>query len=168
MAFSQCTSLKSIEIPDSVKIIADYAFEGCSSLVSVRLSKYVERLGSGLFYSCGSLESIVVDSENAHYTSIDGNLYTKDGKTLLQYAGGQDSIIFYVPETVTTIDNSAFRGCKNLMFVFIPESVTTIKSSAFFGCAKELKIYAGAIAQPSGWDKSWNPGKLTVIWGFAE
>ena len=131
------------------------------------LSKYVERLGSGIFHSCGSLESINVDTENANYSSVDGNLYSKDGKTLLQYAGGNDGIIFYVPETVTTIDNSAFRGCKTLMFVFIPESVQTIKASAFFGCAKELQIYASVITQPSGWDKSWNPGKLTVIWGFS-
>ena len=165
-AFSQCSSLVSIDIPDSVTTIGDYAFDGCSALENVRLSKNVTKLGSAPFYGCESLANIEIDENNPNYKSIDGHIYSKDGKTFIQYANGKGSEPFYIPSTVTTIGDSAFRDCKSLTNVIIPASVETIRGFVFFGCSTDLGIYCEVIKQPSGWEKSWNYSKIDVYWGF--
>ncbi len=45
-----------------------------------------------------------------------------------------------IPETVTTIGNSPFYGCTLLKEIIIPESVTTIDNWAFYGCKSLSKI----------------------------
>ena len=56
-----------------------------AEIVSVEISKYVTKLGSAPFHSCLNLTEITVDVENEKYQSIDGNLYSKDGKMFIQY-----------------------------------------------------------------------------------
>ena len=62
-------------------------------------------------------------------------ILSDDGKKLLRVTNkdvqnGQ----FIIPETVTNIDTSAFRGCTRLTQVTIPDSVESIGASAFWGC----------------------------------
>jgi hypothetical protein len=109
-AFYSCRNLTSITIPDSITSI------NCS------------------FDWCTSLTSIVVDENNQHYKSIDGNLYTKDEKTLIQYAIGKTDTKFTIPEGVTYIGEEAFANCSNLGEVYIPNGVITIGSDAFLSC----------------------------------
>ncbi|MBR7100346.1 MAG: leucine-rich repeat domain-containing protein, partial [Clostridia bacterium] len=75
-----------------------------------------------------------VDEDNRYYKSIDGNLYTKDGKTLVQYASGKTATQFIIPDSVTSIGEGAFAYCYDLTSVVIPESVTSIEESAFAYC----------------------------------
>jgi uncharacterized repeat protein (TIGR02543 family) len=70
-----------------------------------------------------------------------------------------------IPDSVTSIGNSAFRGCISLTSVTIENSVTSIGSSAFYGCSS-LTIYCEAASKPSGWNSSWNSSNRPVVWGY--
>ncbi|MEE0084886.1 MAG: leucine-rich repeat domain-containing protein, partial [Paludibacteraceae bacterium] len=50
-----------------------------------------------------------------------------------------------IPESVTSIGNSAFSGCSSLKSIKIPEGVTSIGNEAFFGCSSltDIKIPEG-------------------------
>ncbi|MBO5773374.1 MAG: leucine-rich repeat domain-containing protein, partial [Clostridia bacterium] len=54
-AFSGCSSLTSVVIPDSVTSIGSDAFSGCSSLTSVVIPDSVTSIGYNTFYGCNNL-----------------------------------------------------------------------------------------------------------------
>ncbi|MBE5750557.1 MAG: leucine-rich repeat domain-containing protein [Clostridiales bacterium] len=139
-AFAYCSLLTSIEIPNSVTSIGSSAFFGCSSLTSIEIPNSVTSIGNFAFAYCRSLTSITVDSNNANYKDIDGNLYSKDGKTLIQYAIGKTATSFTIPSTVTSIGNSAFYNCDSLTSIEIPNSVTSIGKEAFYNCRSLISI----------------------------
>ena len=133
-AFYYCNSLTSIVIPNSVTSIGTNAFCDCNSLTSIVIPNSVTSIGERAFYACSKLKQIDVSPDNRNYMSIDGNLYTKDGKTLIQYAIGKQEISFNIPTSVTTIGDSAFCFCRYLTSIVIPNSVKTIEDSAFYYC----------------------------------
>ena len=139
-AFDDCSSLTSIEIPDSVTSIGENAFYCCTSLTSVVIGDSVTSIGEEAFEYCTSLTSIEVDESNAYYKSIDGNLYDKDAKTLIQYATGKEDTTFVIPDPVTSIGDYAFKSCTSLTSIVIPDSVTSIGSSAFDDCSSLTSI----------------------------
>ncbi len=132
-AFSFCEALKEITIPNSVTIIGDYAFDNCKSLTSVKIPYNVEKIGSGAFSNCNSLTDIIVDSENTSYIDDDGVLFNRNRTTLLCYPIGKTKTAYIIPDSVTTIANSAFRNSV-LTSITIPNSVMNIKAHAFRDC----------------------------------
>ncbi|MDD6994762.1 MAG: leucine-rich repeat protein [Candidatus Borkfalkiaceae bacterium] len=139
-AFRYCSSLKSVTIGNSITSIGSSAFDGCSSLTSVTIGNGVTSIGSSAFYDCSSLTSIIVAEGNPSYQSIDGNLYTKDGTTLIQYAIGKTATTFAIPDGVTSIGSSAFSNCSSLTSVTIGNRVTSIGSSAFSNCCSLTSV----------------------------
>ena len=128
-----CSSLISVTIPNSVTFIGSGAFYGCSDLTSISIPNSVTFIGSYAFLNCSGLTSINVASGNTHYSSIDGVLYSYIQDTLIQCPGAKTSVT--IPNSVTSIGNSAFYGCSGLTSVTIPNSVTSIGNSAFYGCS---------------------------------
>ena len=59
-AFSNCSSLTSITIPESVTSIGKYAFDSCSSLTSVTIPESVTSIGEDAFSGCSSLTSVTI------------------------------------------------------------------------------------------------------------
>ena len=140
-AFRGCTSLSSVDIPDSVTFIGDNAFRSCFSLSSVDIPDSVSFIGAGAFSECSSLAAIRVDSSNAAYGSSEGVLFDKDMSVLVAYPAGKQGSKYTVPDTVTSIENYAFRGCTSLSSVALPESLESIGSEAFRGCFKLVDVY---------------------------
>lgn len=57
------------------------------------------------------LKSIEVDSTSQYFKSVDGVLFTLDGKTLIKYPDAKALDEYVVPEGVTEISASAFFLC---------------------------------------------------------
>ncbi len=131
-AFDGCSGLTSIVIPDSVTSIGYRAFSGCSGLTSITIPDSVTSIGYGVFSGCSSLTSIVVKEGNNFYRS-DGNcLIETTTKTLI--AGCKTSVI-PIDGSVTKIKEYVFENCSGLTSIVIPDSVTSIGGSAFSGCS---------------------------------
>ena len=76
-AFSDCTSLISVAIPDSVTEIGDEAFSTCESLTSLTIPSSVTQIGYGAFEYCDNLTLTVErDSYAAQYARDNGVNYT--------------------------------------------------------------------------------------------
>ena len=125
-----CSSLKSIEIPNSVTTIGKCAFDSCSNLKSIEIPDSVIDIGDFAFDGCVELISIQVTESNKNYMSENNCLLTKDGSTLI--AGCKSSVI---PNCVTYIGKSSFKDCSSLEAIEIPNSVSSIGMYAFSGCS---------------------------------
>lgn len=104
-AFYYCTNLKQIDIPKSVIRIGDNAFRNCRSLVNIMLHAGIESIGTGAFYNCTSLNSIEI------------------------------------PSDVLKIEDNTFYGCSNLLKILLPDDLAYISDTAFQGCPS-LIIYS--------------------------
>lgn len=121
-AFYHCTGVSGLELPGNVKRIGNYAFAGCSELLEMALPSSVESIGSYSFQDCAALQYISIPTK---VTSIGG--YTFSGCTAL--AG------LTLPNGLTTIETYAFQNCSSLTSVSVPDSVQTIGAAAFSGCS---------------------------------
>jgi len=77
------------------------------------------------------LQNIFVPEENVYFKSVDGVLYSKDGKTLIAYPRDKESECFIVPNEVIEIGQSAFGGARNLKEVILSETLIIIGDRAF-------------------------------------
>ena len=116
----------------SVTSIGDFAFRECTSLTSITIPNSVTSIGYGAFYGCSGLASIQVESGNTTYDSRNNCNAIIETATNSMIVGCMNTVI---PNSVTTIGNSAFYNCSGLTSITIPNSVTSIGSSAFSGCS---------------------------------
>ena len=99
-------------------------------------------MGTAVFCST-KISGITVAEENQYYKAIDGIVYSKDGKKLLDCPGGKTGMLS-IPEGVTYIEDFAFRDNSNLTGkLVIPDSVTTIGYTAFEGCNGFTELIIG-------------------------
>lgn len=109
-AFSYCTSIKSVTIPEGVTSIELDAFGNCTSLESVTILDGVTSIGGAAFYNCTSLERVIIpngvikilDSAFADCTSLES---------------------VEVPSSVSYTDWGVFYGCTSLESIFLPDNL---------------------------------------------
>lgn len=133
-AFAYCRSLESVALPDNLEDFGQELFLGCSSLKTVFLSRSVEYVDGALFVGCSALDRVEVDEQNAHYKSLDGVLYSKDGLSLVFCPANKAVTRFEIPNGVSFICDGAFSGADKLEECVIPPSVENIGNSVWMGC----------------------------------
>jgi len=117
-------------------------------------------LDSNIFSSCDSIKEFYIGD---FYNIKDGVLYSKDRTSLIACINtGITSIT--VPNTVTTICESAFYGCDSLTSVTIPESVTDIEYYAFTNCESLEYVIINSSAENVRIDTYAFPDGCSVIY----
>lgn len=127
-AFVDCTSLKNVNIPSNVTTIEDVAF-GNTGLMSIVIPDTVTYVGIAVFSNCVVLESVSIGSG---ITTISSQMF----KTCTSLKS------INIPSTATSIGASAFIQ-SGLTSVIVPDSVKSIGENAFGGCKSLTSITIG-------------------------
>lgn len=127
--------MKSVEIPDSVTDIGDYAFDECTGLDSVTIPGSTV-IGYNIFCGCDDLNTIRYGVTFLQWCAMDNNRLGENAKHILLSDGidvkAQEVII---PDGVTSIGAYAFYECTEMTSVKIPNSVESIERDAFYNCS---------------------------------
>ena len=150
-AFNGCTTLKTINIPNTIENIPSSAFDGCTSLVSVNIydanapyARYVSE--NGVLYDRGTASASHAMRPVYMPAAMTGSYTIPDGVDVIPrsaFAGSNISRII-IPESVTTIESEAFANCFNLTSVVFSNPTAkgqlTIGSRAFMNCTSLTAI----------------------------
>lgn len=122
-AFQNCTSLRRISIPATVKEIGNYAFDGCYSLEDIFIPEgTLERVGIQAFSSCTSLTHVQLPAT-----------VTYIGESTFSFCTSLQSV--NIPDGVTEIGPNTFASCMELPSIYIPCSVKNLDETAFIDCS---------------------------------
>lgn len=135
-AFYGCTRLKKVVGIENVEIIESDVFYMCKSLKEMNLSS-VKELGEAAFFECSTIEVIEIP----------------EGIKVIPSAlcGKMENLrVVILPDSVTTIEDIAFRDCNSLKEIYLSSNVTNISFdpneadicvNSFHGIEHQLTIY---------------------------
>ena len=131
-AFSNCTALESVILPEGLVSIGDGVFGGCTSLSAINLPSTLKEIGAAAFINCNSIT----------YLNMPDGL-TSIGIYAFQGCGSLESAAF--PSTLQTLGYGAFLSCTSLASVKLPQGLSSIGVGMFDGCSalKHLDLPGG-------------------------
>ena len=154
--FKQCSELESITIGSKVKFIDDYAFTNCSALKAVSIPNSVESMGTYygcIFEGCSNLNTVTIGTglkaiPSRTFAGTPINRITIPGnvETIGSDAFNSCSHLtqLTIEEGVVNINSGAFRACSTLEKVVIPNTVKTISDNAFKNCVEMEELTLGS------------------------
>ena len=140
--FSYNESIRSVTLPDSVRIIGPQAFWNCTSLRNINIPDSVTIIGEFAFQSCTSLTTVVLPDS-----------LTELRRYAFSYCENLTSIT--IPNSVTTINMQALYHC-GLNSVRIPSSVTCLDMCALGSERKTASDGFIPVIRFSGTKKEWD------------
>ncbi|MGP1503778.1 MAG: leucine-rich repeat domain-containing protein, partial [Treponema sp.] len=121
-AFSNCTSLTTITIPNSVTEIGNRAFSYCTSLTTITIPNSITEIGEGTFYGCGSLTTITIP-----------NSVTKIGDWAFENCTSLTSATILNTNIPPEEIEKAFESCYHLKRITIGDKTMSVKLRLFGG-----------------------------------
>ena len=128
-AFSNCTKLVNMIIPDSVVNIGGYAFNKCSMLTNLNIGNSVTSIGYGAFEECGSLSNIIIPDS---VTSIEDWAFCECRKL----------ISITISDNITSIGENAFANCYGLTTVIYGGNIDKWAEISFENCTSNPLYFA--------------------------
>lgn len=125
-----CIGVSKVTIPNTVTEIKRGAFVYTKRIQSISISSSVKTIAADVFSGNNCLK-FTVDSNNKYFQAINGDLYSKDGKTLVSATG---SSMTKIPSFVEVIGGDAFCGNNHIVDITIPATVKKISYAAFASC----------------------------------
>ena len=138
-AFENCSALLEIEIPDGVKVIKNSAFRHCKSLKNISFSKGLSDIEPFAFYGCSKLERVELP---ASLSSIGSNAF--------QSCTSLETVT--IPEGISRIEDWSFADCSSLSTVNLPHSLREIGARAFMQCNSIEKLVIPSEVKKLGTD----------------
>lgn len=137
-AFALCTNLESIDLPDTLTIINDYAFAGCESLLNLNLPSHLEYFGTDAIYGTKITKLVVPDSvEDYKNQGIDLDYLKMPAKTKvigINNAASAKTVV--LPEYLEIIEEQAFLF-KEIETIYFPKNtIKRIENDAFHECSQ--------------------------------
>lgn len=132
--------VKTVVIPDSILRIGKSLFSYSVQLKYVKLLAQITSLPEDIFQKCESLEYFDIPS---HITNIESGAFFQSGLRAIEIP---ETVTFksfrYDGEEINS--RSVFGYCKNLEYVSLPNTMTILPDSFFKGCAslKNIKLPA--------------------------
>jgi len=151
------------EIPNGTKWIDQSLFSGYAHITSLKIPASVTVIYEYSFYQLSMLTDITVDKDNPNYISVDGALFTKDMKTLVQYPAGKTGSSYTVPSTVTTLEMASLGGNPYLVSVALPSGLVAINEAAFYFSTSLVSVTIPSNAMLMGYQTFYGCVSLTSI-----
>ena len=143
------SSATSVSIPSTVTNIGSYAFVNCTNVPSITIPNTVASIGTNAFSGvrnivyAGSATGSPWGAMNVG-GYVDGSyVYENSSKTKLVACATSATGSISIPNTVTSIGNSAFSNCDKITSLIIPNTVTSVGNYAFTDCAHLKKVSIG-------------------------
>jgi hypothetical protein len=125
-AFNGCDNIKTVKLPSAVTEISKYCFASCDNLSSVTLSSSTLKIGDYAFSKCVALSSVSIPSSTKE---IGANAFEGTALTSID-----------VPNSVDKLGNAVFKNCASLKSFSLGSGIQTIPTDCFNSCNSLTEI----------------------------
>ena len=142
------SNVKTISLPNSVRKVKAYALMSCTATERVYIGTGVDTLEPDFAFNMSSLIEYIVDAGNPNYKSIDGAIYSKDGKQCVLIPGGRKE--YSIAEGTTSLDMVCLGSINtNIQCLTLPSTLTNCQTLCY--SHPDLSaIYSKATVPPTG------------------